>query len=219
MARNIARSLVLSTAVVLGCLASGTAAFGFDDWPHWRGPTLNGLSAETGLPEKLNPKDDSLVWRKEEFASRSTPVIMDGRLYLVCRANPETTEEGEKTVCVDANTGELLWESVHNIFLSDAPAERVGWSSVVCDPETGNVYVLGLGCLFQCLNGKTGEVIWEKSMTEEFGMLSTYGGRTNFPVIFEDLVMISGVMTGWADTAIPAHRFVAFDNEREKHGG
>jgi outer membrane protein assembly factor BamB len=136
---------------------------------------------------------------------------MNGRLYAVCRAFPETTQEGEKTVCADATTGDILWESIHNVFLSDAPAERVGWSSVVGDPETDRVYVLGLGCAFQCLDGKTGKVIWEHSMSEEYGMLSTYGGRTNFPVVFEDLVIISGVMTGWGDTAVPAHRFVAFD--------
>lgn len=181
------------------------------DWPHWRGPDMNGLSLEKGLPEKWSPKGENLLWRREELASRSTPIVMNGRLYAVCRAFPETTQEGEKTVCADAKTGDLLWESIHNIYLSDAPAERVGWSSVVGDPETDRVYVLGLGCSFQCLDGKTGKVIWEHSMSEEYGMLSTYGGRTNFPVVFEDLVIISGVMTGWGDTAIPAHRFVAFD--------
>jgi outer membrane protein assembly factor BamB len=181
------------------------------DWPHWRGPDMNGLSLEKGLPEKWSPKGENLLWRREELASRSTPIVMNGRLYAVCRAFPETTQEGEKTVCADATTGDILWESIHNVFLSDAPAERVGWSSVVGDPETDRVYVLGLGCAFQCLDGKTGKVIWEHSMSEEYGMLSTYGGRTNFPVVFEDLVIISGVMTGWGDTAVPAHRFVAFD--------
>jgi outer membrane protein assembly factor BamB len=67
--------------------------------------------------------------------------------------------------------------------------------------------------VFQCLDGKTGKVLWEHSMSEEYGMLSTYGGRTNFPVVFEDLVIISGVMTGWGETAVPAHRFVAFDKK------
>jgi outer membrane protein assembly factor BamB len=181
------------------------------DWLHWRGPSLNGISHETGLPETWDTEDGNLLWRKEEFASRSTPVLMNGRLYLVCRAFPDTTKEGERTVCLNADTGELIWESIHNIYLSDAPAERVGWSSVVCDAATDRVYVLGLGCVFECLDGKTGKVIWSHSMSEEYGMLSTYGGRTNFPTIFEDLVIISGVMTGWGETAVPAHRFVAFD--------
>lgn len=182
-----------------------------DDWTHWRGPNFNGLSTDTGLPDRWSPKGENLLWKKHEFATRSSPVVMNGRVYVVCRAYPETTQEGEKTVCLDAASGELIWESVHNIFLTDAPAERVGWSSVVCDPETDTVFVLGLGSFFQCLDGKTGKTIWERSMSEEYGLLSTYGGRTNFPVVFEDLVITSGVMTGWGETAVPAHRFVAFD--------
>ena len=200
-------------AAALCCCFTGLcspAAFA-DDWAHWRGPNNDGHSFETGLPEKWSPKGDNLLWHKPEYASRATPVVLNDRVYVVCRAFPETNQEGEKTVCVDAKTGKLLWESIHNIYLSDAPAERVGWSSVVGDPETDTVFVLGLGCVFQCLDGKTGKTIWEHSMSEEFGMLSTYGGRTNFPVVFEDLVIISGVMTGWGETAVPAHRMIAFD--------
>jgi len=195
------------------CVCVVSAAAVAEDWPHWRGPHNDGQSFETNLLDIWSTKGENLLWRKEEFASRSSPVVMNDRVYLVCRAFPETNKEGEKTVCVDAKTGELIWESIHNVYLSDAPAERVGWSSVVADPASDTVYVLGLGCVFQCLDGKTGKVIWEHSMSEEYGMLSTYGGRTNFPVVFEDLVVISGVMTGWGETAVPAHRFVAFDKK------
>lgn len=198
--------------VIMGAVLLSSAAIA-EDWAHWRGPNNDGHSFETDVPEKWSPKGENLLWRKEEFASRSTPVVMNDRVYVVCRAFPETTKEGERTVCVDARTGELIWESVHNIYLSDAPAERVGWSSVVGDPQTDTVFVLGLGCVFQCLDGKSGKVVWEHSMSEEFGMLSTYGGRTNFPVVFEDLVIISGVTTGWGETAVPAHRLIALDKK------
>lgn len=181
------------------------------DWFRWRGPEMNGASREKNLPEKWSPKGENLIWRKEGYGTRCTPIAMNGRIYFVCRDKPETTQEGEKTVCLDAKTGDVIWESVHNMFLSDAPAERVGWASVIGDPETGNIYVLGLGCMFQCLNGETGEILWQRAMNEEYGMLSTYGGRTNFPEIFENLVIISGVMTQWGENAIPAHRFIAFD--------
>ncbi len=188
--------------------AKGTEA---NQWPSWRGPEQNGATVEVGLPTDLALDGANLRWRKEEYATRSTPVIMNGRVYVVCRHAPETTQEAEKTVCLDAETGELIWESIHNIFLSDAPSERVGWASVVVDPETEQVYVLGLGCMFQCLDGKTGKTIWEHSLLEEYGMLSTYGGRTNFPTVFEDMVIVSGVTTGWEQTSVPAHRFIAMD--------
>ena len=107
-------------------------------------------------------------------------------------------------VCVDAATGETIWENSFNVWLSDVPDTRVGWSSVVGDPVTGNVYALGVCGYFQCINGETGETIWSVPMHEHFGLLTTYGGRTNFPVIFEDLVFISGVIIGWGEMAHPA---------------
>jgi len=210
------KSITIALGFVVAAMSQALSVIHAEDsvsatWPSWRGPTMNGMSPELNLPESWSVEGENLLWRKEEYATRATPVVMNGRMYVVCRDKPETTEEGEKTVCLNAETGELIWESVHNIFLSDAPAERVGWSSVVCDPETDRVFVLGLGCVFQCLDGKTGEIVWEHSLSEEYGMLSTYGGRTNFPTVFEDLVIISGVTTGWGDTAVPAHRFIAFD--------
>ena len=209
---SLASALAMTLAADgLAVAQEGASKLKATDWYHWRGPQQNGQSLETGLPASFSIEGENLLWRKEEFATRSTPVVMNGRVYVVCRHEAETNKEAEKTVCINAETGEKIWESIHNIYLSDAPSERVGWASVVADPETDRVYVLGLGCTFQCLDGKTGKLIWEHSMLEEYGMLSTYGGRTNFPVVYEDMVIISGVNTGWDQTAVPTHRFLALD--------
>lgn len=208
----------LSGLALLVCCLSAAALQAADpvkvdplDWPHWRGPEMNGISREKDLPESWSPDGENLVWKNEALATRSTPVVLRGKLYTICRSFPESTREGEKIVCADANTGKILWESIHNIYLSDAPAERVGWSAVAGDPATGYIYAHGLAGMLKCLDGETGKVLWQHSLSEEYGILSTYGGRTNFPTLFEDLVIISGVMTGWGEYAIPAHRFVAFD--------
>ena len=142
---------------------------------------------------------------------------MAGRLYTLVRDQPGTELEGEKVVCADAQTGEVLWEHRFNVFLSDVPDTRVGWSSVVGDPETGRVYAQGVCGYFCCLAGETGKPVWERSLHEELGLLSTYGGRTNMPLIYKDTVITSAVVIGWGDTpkwgllAKPAHRFMAFD--------
>ena len=136
---------------------------------------------------------------------------MDGKLYTLCRAEPGTPFEGERVVCVDAATGETIWEHRFNVYLSDVPDTRVGWSAVVADPETGSVYALGVCGLFHCLDAKTGEVRWSVPMHERFGLLSTYGGRTNFPIICDDLVLVSAVFINWGDKAKPADAYIAFD--------
>lgn len=181
------------------------------DWPSWRGPEQNGISREVGLVYDWDLKGKNLLWRKAEFGTRSTPIVMGGKLYALCRSEPETPREGERVVCLDAASGELLWENKFNVFLTDVPCERVGWSCVVGDPETRRIYAQGVCGYFQCIDGETGETIWSRSLSEEFGLVSTYGGRTNVPVVFEDLVLVSAVMTNWGEMAIPAHRFIAFD--------
>ena len=194
-----------------------TAAIQIDplDWPNWRGPEQNGISRETGLVDSWDKDGENLLWAKKELATRSSPIIMRGKLYTLCRSEPYSKREGEKVVCADAVTGDILWENKFNVFLSDVPDTRVGWSCVVGDPATGRVYALGVCGLFQCIDGETGKTVWSHSLSEEFGLLSTYGGRTNVPVIFEDMVLISAVITNWGDLARPGHRFMAFD----KHDG
>ncbi|HID23827.1 MAG TPA: pyrrolo-quinoline quinone, partial [Planctomycetaceae bacterium] len=181
------------------------------DWPHWRGPELNGISRERGLADRWSPDGENLLWKKPQYATRSTPIVMNGKLYVLVRDKPGTLDEGEKVVCLDAETGERIWENRFNVYLSDVPDTRVGWSSVVGDPETGNVFALGVCGYFQCLDGVTGRTLWSHSLCEEYGLLSTYGGRTGFPIVHDELVIVGAIIIGWGEMAKPAHRFLAFD--------
>jgi outer membrane protein assembly factor BamB len=205
----------LCAVVLIAALGTTSRADRFD-WPNWRGPWHNNSSLETGLVSKWNAAGgagSNLLWKSAELGTRSTPIVMDGRLYTICRHLPNSATEQEKVVCADAATGKILWENRFNVYLSDVPAERIGWSCCAGDPATGNIYVLGVSGLFQCLDGKTGKTLWRNSMHEQFGLLTTYGGRTNVPVIFEDLVIIGGVVIGWGEQARPNHRYLAFDRK------
>lgn len=204
---------VSAAAISLICVTSAA------DWPYWRGTHFDGIAADTGLPDNWNPEGGEgshLIWKNESLGGRCTPTAMDGRLYLILRAEPETPREGERVVCVDAASGEVLWENRFNVWNSDVPDTRVGWASVVCDPETGNVYALGVSGFFTCMDGKTGETVWSNPLHEQMGLLSTYGGRTNFPIIFEDLVIVSGVVINFGEKARPNHRFIGFDKRTGK---
>jgi outer membrane protein assembly factor BamB len=205
---------ILSTVILLTVASTVTADTDPLDWPAWRGPHQNSVSDEVGLIDRFDPKGgegSNLLWKSPAAAGISTPIVMGRRLYTIGRHAPGTPQDAEKVICLDAVTGDVLWENIYNVFLSDLPSERVGWSNVCGDPGTNRVYALGACCLLQCIDGESGKTLWSHSMSEEFGMLSTYGGRTNTPVVFEDLLIISGVTTGWDETARPAHRFFAFD--------
>lgn len=184
------------------------------DWTFWRGPRYNGVSPETGLIDSFNPDGgdkSNVAWKREDLGGRATPVTMNGKLYTIIRNKPETAEEGERLVCIDAKTGEDIWENTWNVWLSDVPDTRVGWSCPVADPASGLVFAHGVCGLLSAVDGETGETKWSVPLHERFGLLSTYGGRTNNPVVFEDLVITSGVVIGWGESAKPSHQFIAFD--------
>ena len=201
--------LVWLTAIALLASPDGAVA---DDWLDWRGPTRDGRSVETGLPDSWSPDGENLAWTVP-YGGRSAPVVMDGRLYL---QNPvgEGPSRQERVMCFDADSGELLWEHRFNIYMSDVPPHRVAWASPVADPDTDGIFVLGVGGTLLSLSSD-GTVRWELSLSERFGIVTTHGGRTVAPIIDGDLVIISGLTSAWGDLAIGRHRFMAFD----KHTG
>jgi outer membrane protein assembly factor BamB len=188
-------------------------AFSFvtaSDWAEWRGPARDGISTEKNLPEKWSPTGNNLAWRAP-YGGRSGPIVMGDRVYLQNIAGQGETEQ-ERIMCFNADTGKLLWEHRFNVYLSDVPPHRVGWASPVGDPTTGNVYVFGVGGHLMGLN-RDGKVLWERSLSEDFGLLTTHGGRTVSPIIDGDLVIVSGVTFQWGQHGRGAHRFIAFDKK------
>jgi outer membrane protein assembly factor BamB len=208
---------LLAVRPLLSSLALMLASPACADWPYWRGPSYDGTAKASNLAESWDPNGDeadgNLLWKRDDIGGPCTPIVMNGQLYTIQRDQPNTPTEGEKVVCLDAATGETIWENSFNVWMSDVPAERIGWSSVVGDPETGNLYALGSCALFQCIDSKTGKTLWSIPLHEQFGMLSTYGGRTNFPIVHEDLVIISGIIINYGEKAKPNHRLIAMDKQ------
>ena len=197
-------------AVALAAFAALPA--GAADWPEWRGPNRDGVSTETGLPSRWSPAGEGLAW-KAPFGSRSTPVVFGNRLYL-WNASVDTVKEREKVqerlLCLDADTGRVIWQRLFNVFHTDVPAHRVAWASPSVDPATGNVYVLGVDGHLHALDA-TGKLLWERQLTEEFGAITTHGGRTVSPVIEGELVIVSTLTSGWGDQARGMNRYFGFD--------
>lgn len=208
MTNLISKYLKVSLCVIL--LTPALATVLASDWAEWRGPARDGISTEKGLPSKWSPAGVNLAW-KAPFGGRSAPIVMDGRVYLQNTAEKGEREQ-ERLMCFNADTGKLLWEHRFNVYLSDVPPHRVGWASPVGDPATGNVYVMGVGGNLIGLT-REGKVLWERSLGEDFGLLTTHGGRTVSPLIDGDLLIVSGVTFAWGQHGRGAHRFMAFDKK------
>jgi outer membrane protein assembly factor BamB len=199
----------LSVGLALFAATAGPAA----EWTHWRGPFQNGVAPDTGLPDKFTTDpadpDSNLIW-KAPYGCRSTPAILNGRVFII-NSEGSGINEGERVMAFDAATGKVLWEHKFNVFQTDIVSSRVGWANVAADAETGNVYAHGVQGLLFCLDGATGKVVWKRSLTEEYGRVTGYGGRVVSPVVTGDLVVVGMINASWGDHARGNNRFVAFD--------
>ena len=180
------------------------------DWPSWRGPDQTGVAAETDLVASWSPMGENLVWRTD-FIGRSTPVVLAGRVFVIGRRGEGIMEEGV-IAAFDAKTGAKIWEHANRIFHTTIPFNRVGWASLAGDPETGYVYAHGVGGNFFCFD-RDGNVVWSRSLTEEYGRISGYGGRVHTPIVDEDLVIISYLSSNWGSHTPSRHRYFAFDKK------
>ena len=205
--------LLLSTGLLLGSAAAPTifSAPPATDWADWRGPARDGRSPESGLPTEWSPSGENLAWTAP-YGGRSTPIVLGDRLFVQNPVGEGATLQ-ERIMCFNADTGELLWEHRFNIHQSDVPPHRVGWAAPVGDPATGNIFAFGVSGKLLALDND-GTVLWERSLGEDFGLVTTHGGRTASPMIDGDLVIVSGLNSGWGDQARGGQRFFAFD----KHG-
>ncbi len=176
------------------------------DWTNWRGPEKNGVSRETELPSDI----EDVLWMKKDVSCRSTPIVMNDKVYAVSRIG-EDADEQERVICMDARTGDVIWEHRFGIFFTPIVSIRLGWTVPVGDQETGNVYAHGTQGLLFCFYGETGEVKWQKSMTEEFGRITGYGGRVTSPIVEGNLVIISMISSNWGAHGGGGVRFIAFD--------
>jgi outer membrane protein assembly factor BamB len=200
----------LAAVFILGSALQGQGPrrVALGDWPEMRGPNRDGRSAETGLPEKWALNGENFLWRAP-YGGRSAPIVMGNR---VCVQNPSGrgTELQERVMCLDADTGKVVWEYKFNIYQSDVPPHRVGWASPAGDPQTGNIYALSVGALVVALS-KDGKLLWQRSIGEEWAAFTTHGGRTMSPIIDGDLVIVNSAVSNWGTTANRSLRFIALD--------
>ena len=202
------RALLLSVFASLLLLDAPADAARAADWAEWRGPRRDGTSPEKNLPTKWSPAGENVAW-KAPYGGRSTPVVFGDRLYLLNAVGKGPTLQ-ERLVAFNADTGKVLWEHKFNLYLSDVPPHRIAWASPAVDTATGNVYAFGGAGVLLGLS-PAGKVMWERSLGEDFGLLTTHGGRTVSPIIDGDLVIVSGVTFQWGEHRSGAHRWLAFD--------
>jgi len=186
--------------------AAGLAATG-SAWATWRGPHQDGVSSETGLPGRWEIDGENHRWSRP-IGGRGTPVIAGGRIYVFAHEG-DGIDRQELLVCLDEATGRRRWTRRFSDFLSDSVYGRYAIGAPTIDPSTGNIFLMTTPGLVVCVS-PDGDVLWQRSMMEEFGRLTFPNGRTGAILVDGDLAIAHVISASWGKLGPARDRLYAF---------
>ena len=161
----------------------GVAPAAAENWPNWRGPTRDGVSAETGLPVEWDT-ERNIAWTLEMPAwSGSTPVIWNERIFI----NVAVDDDNIELWALDRADGAVLWQR----HLSDGNRrlrkQNMSSPSPVTDGE--RVWVMtGTGILTAF--DFEGNQLWRRDIQESYGRFGLNWGYASSPLLHDGALYV-----------------------------
>ncbi len=185
------------SVIVLLMSASWAAA---EDWPQWQGVNRDNVWREDGIVDRFPAAGPAVQWRAKIAGGYAGPAVADGRVFVtdyvptdVARPttnDPATPTGVERVHCLDASSGETLWEHSWPVaYTISYPA------GPRCTPlvEDDRVYVLGAEGDLLCLEVDDGQVVWQKNLREAYHTKAATWGYASHPLLDGDrLICIAG---------------------------
>ncbi len=177
-------------ASVLICVGSTIAVAA--DWPHFLGPTHDGVSAETGLLETWPKDGPPIAWEMQTGETFAAPSIVGGKLILFHRVKDEEVVE-----CLEATSGRKVWRFAYPTQYVDRYGYNGGPRAAPTIAE-GRVYTYGAEGTLHALDFETGKALWDRDIKKEFKVPDNFFGVGSAPVLEGDRLLIAA---GGADGA------------------
>jgi outer membrane protein assembly factor BamB len=206
--------MVISFLLTLTLLNSNAIASSGPNWPQWRGPDGQGVSNETGLPTEWSAVNNvkwkteisgrghssPIVWGKKIFLTTAldgeaipgrtagvTHKMSDGSTFVHPDAVGANLKHTFKVVCLDRDTGKILWERVaYEGPVQDSRHKKASFASST--PATDGKYVFAFfgteGLYAYDFQGKE---VWKQNL----GTLGTASvGYGVSPILYGNLVIM-----------------------------
>jgi outer membrane protein assembly factor BamB len=156
------------------------AAVSAENWPQWRGPQLNGVSAEKGLPTKWTP-EENIAW-KLAMPSRTgaTPIIWNNHVFLNVALQEK---EGDLELwAVDRGKGTVMWKKPLSGGNTMMRKQNMSSPSPVTDGTT--VWVMTGTGILKAFDFK-GEELWLRDIQKDYGAFGLNWGYASSPLLHQ----------------------------------
>jgi len=176
------------TAIPLVLLA-GAVILRAENWPQWRGPNRDGVSAESNLPAQWDMKKN-LAWVTPLAGmGSSTPAVWGDRIFL-------TSEDGTDLIllCLDTG-GKQLWKTKLGSGKKRFMKGEANLASSSPCTDGKHVYAfIGTGD-FACCDFQ-GNIVWKFNAQERYGKFQIIHGIHVTPVLDGDRLYLSLLHSG-----------------------
>ena len=180
--------LRLRFAVVISVALAAASPARADDWPTWRGPSRNGISAETGWTP-WGAGGPKVAWRAEVGVGFSSFVVAKSRVFTVGYA-----DDADTVVCLDAESGKAVWKHTYPSELGDKFFEGGTTGTPTVDGD--RVYTLSRWGDAFCLDAATGKVVWSTNVQKQHGMPVPGWGFGGAPLVYENVLVLNAGEAG-----------------------
>ena len=116
-------------------------------------------------------------------------------------------------------TGKTVWERRFSVYLTDVPEHRVALGFAGGRSRRRATSTRSRSERSSSRFSPDGKMLWERSMIDEYGAVTTHGGRTVSPVIDGDKVVINVLNAGVGRSARGGNRYFAFDKRTGARSG
>ncbi len=156
-----------------------------EDWPGFRGRYRSGVVQAGGIRTDWSANPPRALWRKPIGPGWSSLAVVGGMAFTM-----EQRSEAEYVVALDAATGREIWAHSNPASFHE-PFGGGGGNGPRATPtfDEGKIFALGATGMLDCLDARTGRVIWSRNILQDAATANVDYGMAASPLVYEGLVI------------------------------
>jgi len=154
------------------------------DWPGFRGPNRDGRLTGVRIATDWNQRPPRRLWRQRVGPSWSSFAVIDDLIFT----QEQRDKNKEVVVCYHADTGSELWSHADATRFE----ELVGGPGPRATPtfHEGRLYTQGANGRLNCLDARTGKLIWSRDIVADSGAEVPTWGFAASPLVANGIVTV-----------------------------
>lgn len=170
---------------MFACVCAAAFAVSAEDWTQWRGPSGNGVAADTKLPAKLDPQ--SIAWTIDlPGRGLSSPIIVGERVFVT--ATTGAKQDRLHVLCFNLGDGSLRWERQFWATGRTMTHEKIGGAAPTPASDGKRIYAFysSNDCLALDFDGN---LVWFRGLGRDYPNASNSLGMSSSLVVVDGVVV------------------------------